>query len=923
MAINLGTAILELGANVTRLQGDLGKATASVEKFARDTKKSFDGLKNIVIGIAGLAIVESQLAGFRKALDVADDLNKLSQKTGETTEQLSAYMYGARLSGLESEEFAKGLRNLALKIAEVRGGSKDATADFEVMGGGIKELITSGAKTGQVFEAIGERLSEFSDDANKVALAEKAFGKVSDKFIPFLNNVKALTEEGKKFGPVYSTEFARSAEEFNDNMDKLAMASERAKIALLERFIPAMISASNTAVETSRKYGAIVGAIHGVAQAINVMVFNGAKNEIEGVTQRLEDARESVRSLKMDLRALDDGNLLMRAFSAVTGRSKGVLQNDIKAAEASVGQLEALLARMTVPKPEEKPKPSAPVVPNSSAADEARRDALAVLKLRAELADKLIAESKREADSRKEFLDRFHREGLISASDYYERIGALQEEAFQQSKRAVNAEIEIRRKAVSVAKPGSERTGVEKELAEAIRKRGDIERQFAVDSAKNYLDAKKEAEDYANTVKGLDARILELRGDSQGAIVLRFDIDNEKLLNIGKVDPAVKARVEEIRRLTVRDAAEEYLSTLRNIDAEILEIGGDLRGAAAIRFETGNRKLIDRSSDDPNLAARLEALRNLTLQQASLNAEKDRASIIDQNLATSEQRIQNSLRVGQVTEVEALMKTAEARQRAVEQLEAVYEAQKKIVEENPFNQRAQADLAAFRARLDELRSSADVLGDKFKSIGEGALSSFFDEFQKTGNALSAFKKFLSSIEAEMQKFASREIASTIWKAIFGSVDNMTPASRSVTQSAEAQRESAIGGWIGTVLKWWSGVPASPPSSSSPASTGAGASTTDESGFSNIDWSKFDEQGRARAMGGQVIAHQPYLVGESRPEVFVPATSGRIESAMPAANDSMPAVNVNVYAQDAQSFQRSEAQVSAAIARAVARARRNT
>jgi phage-related minor tail protein len=78
-------------------------------------------------------------------------------------------------------------------------------------------------------------------------------------------------------------------------------------------------------------------------------------------------------------------------------------------------------------------------------------------------------------------------------------------------------------------------------------------------------------------------------------------------------------------------------------------------------------------------------------------------------------------------------------------------------------------------------------------------------------------------------------------------------------------------------------------------------------------------GGARAAGGPVDAGVPYLVGEQGPELFVPKSAGDIA---PNAALKGPQIVLNVAAQDANSFLRSETQIAAMLSRALARGRRN-
>ena len=78
---------------------------------------------------------------------------------------------------------------------------------------------------------------------------------------------------------------------------------------------------------------------------------------------------------------------------------------------------------------------------------------------------------------------------------------------------------------------------------------------------------------------------------------------------------------------------------------------------------------------------------------------------------------------------------------------------------------------------------------------------------------------------------------------------------------------------------------------------------------------------ARAAGGPVSAGAAYLVGENGPELFVPGTNGSIAPNAQAA-PSRPQIVMNVTAHDAQSFLKSESQIAAMMARALARGQRN-
>jgi phage-related minor tail protein len=77
-------------------------------------------------------------------------------------------------------------------------------------------------------------------------------------------------------------------------------------------------------------------------------------------------------------------------------------------------------------------------------------------------------------------------------------------------------------------------------------------------------------------------------------------------------------------------------------------------------------------------------------------------------------------------------------------------------------------------------------------------------------------------------------------------------------------------------------------------------------------------GGARASGGAVGAHTPYMVGERGPEMFVPTHAGQIVPHHALSKSAPVHVTMHVHTSDAGSFRRSEAQIMAELANGVRR-----
>jgi phage-related minor tail protein len=91
--------------------------------------------------------------------------------------------------------------------------------------------------------------------------------------------------------------------------------------------------------------------------------------------------------------------------------------------------------------------------------------------------------------------------------------------------------------------------------------------------------------------------------------------------------------------------------------------------------------------------------------------------------------------------------------------------------------------------------------------------------------------------------------------------------------------------------------------------------------SDLASSLFDVAG-GRAVGGPVMPGATYLVGEQGPELFTPSENGSITANANLAAPQRASIVLNVNARDAQSFLKSESQIAAMMARALARGQRN-
>lgn len=221
---------VDFTANLARFSSQIDRATNDLTKFKNDTSRIAGSLKTAFAGLAaGFSI-----AGIGKTIgdviDFQDQMGKLAQKTGITTESLSTLSYVAELNGTNLDALSVGIKSLSTGLSEAAKGSKEYATMFNALGVGVQDA--SGALRGseQVLLDVADRFAGMEDGATKTALAVKLFGESGMQMIPMLNNgaaaIKAMQEEARKFGVEVSGDAAKASAEFNDNMLRLKTSAE-------------------------------------------------------------------------------------------------------------------------------------------------------------------------------------------------------------------------------------------------------------------------------------------------------------------------------------------------------------------------------------------------------------------------------------------------------------------------------------------------------------------------------------------------------------------------------------------------------------------------------------------------------------------------------------------------------------------------
>lgn len=224
-----------------------GQATAGLGKL----QQSATALSSVLGGIAAGGFVGSLGAMVRSTVNLADELNKLSQRTGITVESLSAIQNAAELADVTTEEFTTGIRKLNLALIEAQDNTSKTAQIFKALG----VDTTKGAEV--ALRGISEAFNKLPDGATKAAVATEIFGRAGEKLIPLLNGGSAALDQARaaaeRYGTLISGKLAADAEAFNDNLTKLGQSSRFLGVSFANTLLPGLVSISDNLVRARER----------------------------------------------------------------------------------------------------------------------------------------------------------------------------------------------------------------------------------------------------------------------------------------------------------------------------------------------------------------------------------------------------------------------------------------------------------------------------------------------------------------------------------------------------------------------------------------------------------------------------------------------------------------------------------------------
>jgi len=260
------------------------RATDETGPAFRTASSNLDGLAGSaakLVSALGGTLIASGLANLVKgAIDAADELSKLSQRTGIAIETLGGLGFAAEMAGGSMGSITDAADKLNKSLAEAASGQKLASEAFDVLGISATDAAGQTKSVDVAMAEIADKFAGFADGPEKAALAMRLFGKAGADQIVLLNaGGEALREQieyYKRYSGV-SEETSKRAEVFNDTLSKIGLLSTSLGNTLAASLLPSLQAVADAMLdlkENGSGFSAIGDALRVVFETLAITTAN-------------------------------------------------------------------------------------------------------------------------------------------------------------------------------------------------------------------------------------------------------------------------------------------------------------------------------------------------------------------------------------------------------------------------------------------------------------------------------------------------------------------------------------------------------------------------------------------------------------------------------------------------------------------------
>ncbi len=238
-----------------------------------------------IVGGASAA-VGGLLAVTNKTAEYADEIDKLSERTGVNREELQRWKYAAEQSGADIGKLEVGVKTLSNVMDDAINGNEKAVEAFGKLGISVDDLKNKTQE--DIFSAVMAGMADMEQGAQRNALGNDLLGRSYTELLPLLNagsqGMQDLKNRADELGLVMSEEAVKANVVFGDTMQdvqnslgSLVREFTTSMLPILQQFLDFILANMPTIQEM---FGGVMGTLGEAVAAVLPFLMDLIQNAL-------------------------------------------------------------------------------------------------------------------------------------------------------------------------------------------------------------------------------------------------------------------------------------------------------------------------------------------------------------------------------------------------------------------------------------------------------------------------------------------------------------------------------------------------------------------------------------------------------------------------------------------------------------------
>lgn len=310
---------------------NLKKSIDSTARSASDVNSRFTGAASAVKTFAAAFVASAAVQYVKSIINLGDELEALSEKTGIASNQLFGFKVAASTANLSIEGLSGGLNKFSRNLGSIATGNQEVTAALSALGVSAKDSDGKLRGTGDVIIDLADKFAKLKDGPEKARLAVALFGKSGADLIPFLNQG---SEALREFSSAFDADFAKRADGFNDSLAILGTKFQILAINAADALLPTLQEISSAFIQLPTDGKEAVGAFDLIAEAVRLLAIG-----VQGVSALVIDTFDLIQANARGLAAQ-----LELIFTGMANTTTGIFKQAVALAKLDLQEVKRLQA---------------------------------------------------------------------------------------------------------------------------------------------------------------------------------------------------------------------------------------------------------------------------------------------------------------------------------------------------------------------------------------------------------------------------------------------------------------------------------------------------------------------------------------------------------------------------------------------------